>query len=107
MTTRTVYVPVLIETAAQAEALPDGAIVIGVETGERYTRAFEGDWWGVTEMGTSLAVDLDSGDAVTALVPVEAEEEHKQAGGLSIAHGGTRTWPARTRYVTPWTEVDA
>lgn len=95
----TLYKPVKIESTEQAEALPDDAIVIGVETGERYTRAFESDWWGVTEMGTNLAVDLDSGDAVTALVPIEAE-------GETIRDGD---WIARTqtRYVTEWTEEEA
>ena len=98
----TLYKPVLIETVEQVKALPDTAIVIGVETGERYTRTFEGDWWGVTEMGTRLAVDLDAGDVVTALVPIEAEEETR----LHVVRPGARTTTADlTRLVTPWEAV--
>lgn len=92
----TLYKPVLIETVEQVKALPDTAIVIGVETGERYTRTFEGDWWGVTEMGTRLAVDLDAGDVVTALVPIEAEEEMD-----TDYYAGGDGSPTR-RYVTRW-----
>lgn len=116
------YRPVEITSAEQAEALPDDAIVIGVETGERYARRFEGDWWGVTELGTSLAVDLDAGDAVTALVPIEAEEEThttpeaiQDAVNRMIARANRTaatgmlppyrlTIQQQTRLVTPWEE---
>ncbi|MGP9682053.1 hypothetical protein [Brachybacterium sp. AOP3-A1-3] len=118
------YRPVLIETAEQAEVLPDDAIVISVETGERYTRGFEGDWWGVTEMGTRLAVDLYAGDVVTALVPIEAEEEVRvtpealaeaaqqtlaranRAAATGILPPDRLTIQQQTRYVTPWRAQD-
>ena len=93
------YRPILIESAEQAEALAEDAIVIGVETGERYTKTYEGEWWGVTEMGTRLEADLHAGDTVQALVPIEAEEETVDAS----------TWatPGRTitRLVTRWEEA--
>ena len=88
------YKSALIESAEQAEALPDDAIVIGVETGERYTRTYDGEWWGVTDMGTRLEVDLHAGDTVQALVPIEAEEETEPG------HYFYRT-PGQTRLVTP------
>ena len=96
-----VYIPTPITSVEQAERLPDDAIVIGVETGERYTRAYEGDWWGVSEMGTRLAVDLDAGDAVMALVPIEAKEETITVQTRGQAHPD---W--RTRLTTPWKWID-
>lgn len=111
----TIYVPRLIESAEQAEALPEGTVANRVLT-------FESTWDTVTQpevavkIGVnawySTAVDADAWDWLdrhlvgwTALVPIEAEEEREEARSVSILHGGTYTWPARTRYVTPWEEA--
>lgn len=78
MTTRTLYVRVLIETAAQAEALPIGTVVV------HYPRQGMEDQVGVRVRGgwefTGTNPDtFDHREAVgmEALVPVEAEEERK------------------------------
>ena len=93
----TLYKPTPITSVEQADALPDGAIVIGVETGERYMRLGD-EWIGISEMGPRLAIDLDMGDSVQALVPVEAEEETEPG------HYFYRT-PGQTRLVTPREEA--
>ena len=117
----TLYKPTPITSVEQADALPDGAIVIGVETGERYMRLGD-EWIGISEMGPRLAIDLDMGDSVQALVPVEAEQETRSTwahigriteyqaptGTACGAEHDERTgepvaW--ETRYVTPWEEV--
>lgn len=36
----------------------------------------------------------------------QAEEETTDAGGISLLHGSTRTWPAYRRLVTPWTPTE-
>ena len=98
----TLYRPVLIETAAQAEALPEGSIVIN-DDGDRYSRRPRwGEWHSVAD-DRDLTEDLDSTfrpPTITALVPIEAEEEthSTQARGQT-----TPEW--RTRLVTPWEET--
>lgn len=97
-----VYVPRLIETAAQAEALPEGSIVINND-GDRYSRhPCWGEWHSVAD-DRDLTEDLDSTfmpPTITALVPIEAEEETH-----SIQARGQTTPEWRTRLVTPWEET--
>ena len=94
----TLYRPVPIETTEQAEALPDAAIVVGDETGERYLKNYDGTWWGITEMAGPLSQDVKY-DKITALVPIEAEE------GTDTVQTGAEHSYTRTRYVTPWESV--
>src|SRR5699024_7130618 len=92
----TVYVPRLIESAAQAEALPEGSIVIN-DDGDRYSRHPRwGEWHSVAD-DRDLTEDLDSTfrpPTITALVPIEAEEQHVSPDAITYA-----------RYVTPWEEA--
>lgn len=72
------YREVLIETIAQAEALPDDAIVIN-DSGDRYNHVpgRRGGWHSSTE-DRDLSEDLASTflpPKITALVPMEGEEE--------------------------------
>src|SRR5699024_6091456 len=90
----TLYRPVLIESAAQAEALPEGSIVIN-DDGDRYSRHPRwGEWHSVAD-DRDLTEDLDSTfrpPTITALVPIEAEEEAR----------GITTWPRPDN--APWPE---
>lgn len=95
----TLYKPVLITTTEQAEALPEGTVAICAED---WPVEKSGGLWG--RQGYPSSFLADTGDW-TALVPVEAEEETTEAGGVSLLHGSTLTWPARTRLVTPWEEA--
>lgn len=96
-----IYVPRLIETAEQAEALPIGTIIEctgGVLVGVAPHRKVEpGEWFGGTgrRLSTELHIETPNGGACewTALVPIEAKEEI------------TRAWDDRkinSRLVTPW-----
>lgn len=106
----TVYIPRPIRTVEDAEKLPEGTIAYQ----DRKKKAREVavkvlDAWG--DMPPMWAVNglyRGCADVVgwTALVPVEAEEEHEEAGGISIAHGSTLHWPARTRLATPWEAME-
>lgn len=73
-----IYKPVTITSAKQAEALPVGTVVIN-DQGDSYLR---GDWGGWHSVATDrdLTEDLDDTfmpPKITALVPIEAEEEHQ------------------------------
>lgn len=106
----TLYRPILIETAEQAEALPDGTIVRHDDymPVERWHHDGVGYW-------DNCEFPPTSADLIgrTALVPVEAEEEvmpaSRIAGRLTESGveftpdtGKVATW--QRRYVTPWTE---
>ena len=99
----TLYKPVLIETAEQAEALPIGTLAhapaddlgdaqacIRVEGGWHVTRE--------TEICGEMYV-MSHGSMVgdQALVPIDAEEE--------TLWSGSRHLHTQTRYVTPWESV--
>ena len=127
----TLYRPVLIESAAQAEALPDGTMAQHPEMWSR--EKYEGRW----HDGTAVR---SAGEMTgwTALVPIEAEEEtsvivsapgsrdidahpYSEAsmdsdGNVWFGDGLRRMdvteqfneWAkqhTRTRYVTPWEET--
>ena len=95
----TLYRPILIESAAQAEALPRGTVATYGEgnmtlTAHRVTSiAVKPDAWnGMDDL-------LSSNDMIgwTALVPIEAEEE-VGAGG----DGMDEDFYLTRRLVTPW-----
>ena len=102
----TVYVPRLIESAAQAEALPEGSIVINND-GDRYSRHPRwGEWHSVAD-DRDLTEDLDSTfrpPTITALVPIEAEEETREhPSRVEERVGYVYHQPVRqTRYKTRW-----
>lgn len=107
----TLYRPVLIESAEQAEALPEGTLAFApfepdpelmdpeavgfrwanllVKYGDLWEAPGEGGDWPMHELLVGWS----------ALVPVEAEEE---GGERAIAEG---EFISVARYVTPWEEV--
>ena len=99
----TLYKPVLIESAEQAEALPEGTIITHADN---YPQEKFGGLWG--REGNSSA-SLAEEEGWTALVPIEAEEESTRE-----FRGSNGTWhmtspvdvheSPHTRYVTPWQE---
>ena len=94
----TLYRPVLIESAEQADALPEGAIVIN-DDGDRYNRLLGVGKWHSAADDRGLDEDLDSTyrpRKITALVPIEAEEET-----TTVHDYGDLDTPYR-RLVTPW-----
>lgn len=114
----TLYRPVKITSAEQAEALPEGAIVID-DCGDRYTRSGnDGEFWGQADDGTQLSIALAIGNVVTALVPIEAEEEWEDDGRAVWLLSEGEASPADVddyerrngrrpsrRLVTPWEEA--
>ena len=97
----TLYRPVLIESAEQAEALPEGSLVRDVRSGFDYRARHA--------LGGYLQADLDAGVDVEALVPIEAEEEtreHPRRHEKAPRAGEAYLRPATmTRLVTPWREA--
>ena len=92
----TLYRPVLIESAEQAEALPVGTVAYGPETGGLVgIRAPESSYfpWHCSFEHDPTAY---SSEVVgwTALVPIEAEEEYVAPDAITY-----------TRYVTAWEEA--
>ncbi|MFE7605759.1 hypothetical protein ACFU1Q_11415 [Brachybacterium paraconglomeratum] len=110
----TLYRPVLIESAEQAEALPVGTIALlgperpaafeneaGIKVGPEETS--EGvPLWLVRSQGTA-----DDARMVgwTALVPIEAEEERHAIAECEIGAPGTERIVHEHRFVTPWEEA--
>ena len=97
MTARTLYVPVLIETAEQAEALPVGTVATH-SSGAGMDHAHKvglGDH--LARGWLSLSADVSDAAMVgwTALVPIEAEEEW----GVEMSQDGevTHVVPAISR----------
>lgn len=86
----TLYRPVLIESAEQAEALPEGTLARHDDhmPVEKWRDEYGGTHWGYIE--ESVEVDLLLG--WTALVPIEAEEEWTAMGSDNgepwVAHVG-------------------
>ena len=83
----TLYNPVLIESAEQAEALPDGTLVRDVRSGFDYRAR--------RALGGYLEYDLRAGVEVIALVPIEAKEER-----IKDYFFDRPGW--MSRLVTPW-----
>lgn len=93
----TLYRPVPITSLDQANALPRGSVVFDgdPEDGQTYYRA--GDDWYVDGHPGLMSIAVDLGFTVTALVPIEAEEEVVEKSRLcqkdpDVLH----------RYVTGW-----
>ena len=130
-----IYVPRLIESAEQAEALPDGTVAISKEFAPEVFVKNEDSWMGTHGPG---AFTNESAVGLEALVPIEAEEETSvvvRAAGLQdiathpyseasmdsdgnvwFGDGLSRVdvtdefneWAkqhTRTRYVTPWEDA--
>lgn len=104
----TLYRPVLIESAEQAEALPEGT-PIWDERPER-RRAIVDRGYAVTVFG-KRAVDVGTlryfpREVVgwTALVPINAEEERQAIAECEIGVPGTERIVHEHRFVTPWEE---
>ena len=98
----TLYRPVLIETAEQAEALPIGTVATrGAIAAVRVPEQTHDEPWRSGVLGWEHV----SAIGWTALVPIEAEEDFQKAGGASVYDGGMGAWPDRTRLVTPWEAV--
>ena len=100
----TLYRSVLIESVEQADALPKGSVLFDgghPEDGDVYVHV-RGDWYTNGYPGV-LSEALGLGFTVTALVPIEAEEE-QGTRDLPEMLGGGRNVPV-TRLVTPWEEA--
>lgn len=106
------YCPVLIESAEQAEALPEGARVLEDRDGLPRAWAKSGDVF----LGHGLVLLIPREVVgMQALVPIEAEEETARpmkhpASCLSFGPDDELPeWlfdgPPRTRLVTPWEEA--
>lgn len=92
MNTRTIYVPRLIESAEQAEALPTGTVAIHPPHPSGAVRVEYGDGW--QEAGDEETADHEYMVGWVALVPIEAEQEHVAPDAITY-----------TRYVTAWEEA--
>lgn len=122
MTTRTVYVPVRIETPEQAETLPEGTIVR--DSFDRVAIKEAPNTWTENDDTNGRRTDLGV-VGWTALMPVDAEEEwggSRPDGGAwqcqdrnhaesdadgwnrSVGPDGFQSTPVR-RFATPWEEA--
>ncbi|MGP5050176.1 hypothetical protein ACTXI9_01580 [Brachybacterium alimentarium] len=112
----TLYSPVLIETAEQAEALPIGTFAVHVwGMGADLRTRTQGGW--MSRSGSVLPPSVVVG--WTALVPIEAEEEvvvdtadlnldpeHEYWSDDPNLLDAVRDAPKRTRLVTTWTPAE-
>lgn len=98
----TLYRPVLIETAEQAEALPEGTIMF-LPAGPYVWTARDPGGEFLDHYGRPWHFEnTQDEEPFTALVPIEAEEETH----LHIVRSGARTTTADlTRLVTSWEAV--
>ena len=87
----TIYVPRLIESAEQAEALPWGAIARSDAFAPEVFVKDEDSWMGTHGPG---AFTNESAVGLEALVPIEAEEQHVAPDAITYS-----------RYVTAWEEA--
>ena len=108
----TLYKPVLIESAEQAEALPVGTVAIDLDGQGQPRQAsirVHCGWYCTGEVAADGSPWLASHDVMagdTALVPIEAEEERTRpvqlyASAVHVAPPSNATKPSR-RLVTPW-----
>ncbi|MEU2418858.1 hypothetical protein ABZ546_13860 [Brachybacterium paraconglomeratum] len=120
----TIYVPRLIESSDQAEALPIGTVALDHPRGTRdelipYVKATPDRWasvWDVSALGNIKSYGTAPNEAMVgdrALVPIEAEEEwktlHEGAWHLKADEDDARrdanALGARRRYTTDWEEA--
>ena len=94
-----IYVPRLIESAEQAEALPEGSIMF-LPAGPYVWTARDPGGEFLDHYGRPWHFENTQDDEpFTALVPIEAEE------GTDTIQTGAEHFYTRTRYVTPWESV--
>ena len=94
-----IYVPRLIESAEQAETLPEGTIVF-LPAGPYVWTARDPGGEFLDHYGRPWHFENTQDDEpFTALVPIEAEE------GTDTIQAGAEHFYTRTRYVTPWESV--
>ncbi len=94
----TLYRPVLIESAEQAEALPEGTVAFQSWGHGTTARTLTSGRW-VTPSGAALPHAEVVG--MQALVSIAAEEEHRPAHWLDAYYPNAPKL-VQTRYVTPW-----
>ena len=96
------YRPVPITNLDQANALPRGSIVFDgdPEDGQTYYRSGD-DWYADGHPGL-MSIAVECGTPVTALVPIEAEEETVEKRKLC-----QKTPDVLRRYVTGWQHYTA
>ena len=98
----TLFKPVLIESAEQAEALPEGAIMF-LPAGPYVWTARDPGGEFLDHYGRPWHFENTQDDEpFTALVPIEAEEE---TTGALVNRAGDIHWEESRRYVTPWESV--
>ena len=96
----TLYKPVLIESAEQAEALPVGTVAIDLDSQGQPRQAsirVRCGWYCTGEVEADGSPWLAPHDAMAgdyALAPIEAEEEHVAPDAITYS-----------RYVTAWEEA--
>lgn len=93
------YHEVKIESAEQAEALPEGTLATSEEFApEVFVKVGPNEWFGTHGPGT-----MTDRTAVgwTALVPIEAEEETEHRMRYDRRGNEAARWK-QTRLVTPW-----
>jgi len=93
----TLYRPVLIKSAEQAEALPGGTVLI--REGNFAFQKYAGRFVSADPHNLPVAHAWEV-TGWTALVPIEAEEEHGARGD-----GEADDFYLVRRYVTPWEEA--
>ncbi|UEJ83977.1 hypothetical protein Bra3105_06605 [Brachybacterium halotolerans subsp. kimchii] len=98
----TLYREVLIETAEQAAALPDGTVV--TREGHFAFQKYAGRFVSADPHDLPIA---HAWEVVgwTALVPIEAEEERQAIAECEIGVPGSERITHHRRYVTPWEEA--
>ena len=114
----TIYVPRLIESAEQAEALPIGTVSTDFDSQGQPRQAsirVRGGWYCTGEVEADGSPWLAPHDVMAgdyALVPIEAEEETVRDISPEVGAYGPDDeipehylGPPRTRYVTPWEEA--
>lgn len=113
----TLYRPLLIETAEQAEALPVGTIAWSSDPahGGPYSIAEKGAPWSDDDAGLydppwwidrgQMGAEDHGMVGWTALVPIEAEEERHAIAECEIGVPGSERITHEQRYVTPWEEA--
>lgn len=99
----TLYRPVPITSAEQAEALPDGAVLI---RDEHFAFQKHADRFVTADPHDLPVADASEVIGWTALVPIEAEEETQGWGFCTPAcPRGDHDHESPTRLVTPWEEA--
>ena len=101
-----VYVPRLIESAEQAEALPEGSIVPAEDKDGPWEKRSDGMFQGAGRTLVDACRVLDR----IALVPIEAVEELQRTYATPASTFPGLSWPEqhdawRRRLVTPWEEA--